>query len=470
MKVLLINPPYLFDVYNTDRDVTDSASIKPPLGLAYLAAVLERNNIDVSIIDANAEQLNLTDILKRISILRPDIIGFTASTVIINKVYTFIREIKKRFNVTIVVGGPHSSALPKKTLQECPEIDFVIIGEGEISFLNLIKCLENNDSLSKIKGICFRDGEHIRINEPQQLIKNLDSIPFPARHLLPLTKYRIGALFNKGFTGNEIATMITGRGCPNKCTYCSSAHFWKILRLRSAKNVVDEIEHLIKTYNVKHIDFHDDTFNISEKRVFDILNLLEERKLKFIWTCLCRVNNISDELVKRMKDNGCFSIQFGVESGVQRILDSVNKNIDLKEVERAVKIVKKHGLKVMTDFMIGFPNDTVETVNETIDYAIRLDPDLAFFSITTPFPGTQMYEYYKKEKLINNENWYDFSLHNIPKIHTKNLTSEQIFKLYRRAISKFYLRPKFFVNVLKRILHHPDEFKSYYSLSKSFLR
>ena len=305
--VLLVNPP---------GELKNSIL---PLGLASIAAYLRNNDIDVRAIDALVEELNFKEFEDRVSQGGADIIGIYMTSPRYGEGKRACEACKKALpNSVIIAGGPHPSALPAETLQEIPQLDICGIGEGEITMLELVKAIENNAPLSQIDGIAFRDkntGEII-ITKPRDFIKNLDDIPFPARDLFPLKKYKTLPPYGRK---SPYFTTITSRGCPFNCAYCSKDVFRNIFRARSPKNVVDEIEELISKYHAQEIQFYDDDFTLDMKRAEEICDEILRRGIKIRWSCLTRVDLVNENLLKKIKKAGCWMIAYGVESGNQKI-------------------------------------------------------------------------------------------------------------------------------------------------------
>lgn len=467
MSVLLVNPSYTQKVYSTKH----APAVQPPVGLAYLAANLEKNKIKIKILDANAEFLSIEKTAKKIINSPAKYIGFTAVTTTIPLIYKLSSIIKEKAKDKIIIaGGPHVTFMPEQVLKECPAIDIIVRGEGEITFYELIQALNNKQDISQIKGISFRENNRVIHNPDRELIENIDDIPFPARHLLPLELYSPSPINATGFKGKKYARVITTRGCPSRCVFCSSAHFWKIVRIRSAENVVSEIKSLIKNYGVRHIDFLDDTLTLSKERLIKICNLFLKDKIKINWSCYSRVNTMDKKIVALMKKTGCKTIQFGVESGNQKILDKINKDINLEAVRKATRIVRKANIKLMCDFMIGLPGDTKKTVNETINFAIKLKPNIAAFCITTPFPGTTLYEEYKKAgRLKGGYIWGKMSLHEKTDFSTPTLSSQDLQKLYFKSYRRFYYRFSYFFQTLKWLIRNPYELRNFYFLGKTLV-
>lgn len=458
MKILLVNPPYTECVYSGWKSVV---TLYPPLGLAYMAAVLEKNNIKVKILDANAMGLSIEETADRIINSKAEMVGLTATAIDIPMVYDISRIVKKNSDKIIVVGGPHVTFTPEETLKNCNDIDIVVRKEGEYTMLEIAK---NPENLEGIKGITYRKNLGISTNPDRDVIKNIDELPYPARHILPLDLYKPGPTEDIGISGREFTTMLTSRGCPNRCTYCSSAHFWGSIRLRSPENILGEIEYLIKKYGIKEICFLDDNFTISRSRVEQICNLMIEKNLDIKWVCYSRVNIITDDLVKKMKSAGCFGLNFGIESGNQGILGGVKKNIDLNQVRRAIRYTKDNGLLTATSFMVGLPGDTKETVNQTIEFAIELNPDIALFCMTTPFPGTELYqEALQKGWIKEGFIWESTRIHGHTNFRNDDLSSEDIERLYLEAKKRFYMRWGYISQSLKRIFRDPKELRRYWN-------
>jgi len=445
-SILLVNPPYIKEIYKK------LSASRPPLGLAYVAASLEQAGFKVEILDADAELLSCEETAERIIRSSAKYVGFTSVTATIPLVYEISYLVKaKDVKKIIFVGGIHVTFTADQTLKDCPAIDFVVRGEGEVTAPEVIKNLEKGEDICKIKGVTFRKGEEIITNPDREFIEDINNIPLPARHLLPIHLYSPWFLQNMGFRGRECASIITARGCPNRCVFCSSPFFWKRVRIRTPESVVSEIEFLVNKYGAKHIDFLDDTLILSEERMERICRLILEKSLDIKWTCYARINHITFDLVKLMKRAGCGFIQIGVESGNQNILDKVSKNITLEQARKAAKIVKRAGIKLMCDFMIGLPGDTRETVNQTIEFAKELNADFAFFSITVPFPGTVLYDDYRRQR----------ANFNVPV-----LTNGELQDLCSEAYYSFYYRPAFFRRILAWVIRNPYEIKNFYSLVK----
>lgn len=444
MNVLLIKPPHK-EVY---KDFKSVATEYPPLGLAYIAAVLEKNGFTVKITDMPVEGVSENQLVSILKEFKPSIAGITATTPTIGYSLKLAALCKKELpDILIVIGGPHASAIPEQVLAD-RNVDFVIHGEGEYSFLELAEALKDGKEFNNILGISYKEDGKIKNNPARPFIENLDELPFPARHLLPMKKY-----FYVDAKAWPMTTIFTSRGCPGRCTYCS-AHliFGRGFRARSAKNVVDEIEQLVKE-GFMEIHFLDDTFTLERDRVIEICDEIKKRSLKFLWCCPngVRVNMVDMELLKRMKEAGCYSLAFGFESGNQQILNKIKKGITLEQSKNAIRLAKAAGMETWGFFMMGLPGDTEQTVRDTIDFAKELDPDIAKFHITIPLPGTELFELWKKEGVIKTEDWDKYGIHASEVSELPSISSEKLKEFNRQAYKEFYMRPKYFVRYIKRI-------------------
>lgn len=458
MKTLLVNPPYSEFVYENRKK---AASLDAPLSIAYLASVLEKSGHDVEILDANAFNLTIDETINKISKSDAKVVGITSTTTVMPITYKICDGVKKLSDKIMVVGGPHVTFVPERTLNESKGIDIVARGEGEDTLLELVKKKGNP---AGIKGLTYRKGNRIVKNPDRIFIKDINGLPFPARHLLPMHAYRSGSAISSGTDGHKYASMITSRGCPNKCTYCSSSHFWGTrVRFRTPENVIEEIEKLVKEYGTKEIFFKDDTFTFSPIRTRQICDLLIKKNLGVRWSCYARVNTVNKEILTLMKKAGCFALDFGIESGNQEVLNRIKKNITLDQARKALKAAREVGIITYSSFMFGLPGDTFSTSIDTINFAIELNPDVAQFFITTPFPGTELYDEAISKKWIDKvKSWGDLNIATSGcNFKNDSLTSEEIKWLVSYAYKKFYLRPGFFWYSIKRVIKEPQLIKRY---------
>jgi len=428
MKVCLISPPYNSAV----KSVVGVSS--PPLGLAYIASMLKQNH-EVKIIDSNILNYTLEDVERELRSFNPDIVGVTSVTPSIYEAYKVAETVKKvNEDCIVVLGGPHATFTSKQTLKECKHIDIIVKGEGEAITKELIEKIEKGASLNEVKGITFRKQNEIIGTEPRPFVKDIDVIPFPSWELIPMHLYK--------FNGVKYATMLTSRGCPFKCSFCSSSKlFGGYWRGRSPKNVLEEMKTLYEKYSIRNIEFIDDTFTLNQERAERICDEIIREGLDINWGASSRVDTLSKKLVEKMKKAGCWIIFLGIESGSQKILDAIGKRITLEQVKKAVKILKDAGIQVLGSFIIGFLQDTKETIKETIKFAKSLNLDYAEFSILTPYPGTLIYDYAKKNNMLLTEDWSKYTAAE-PILKIKGASEKEVKALFQKAYITFYLRPK----------------------------
>jgi len=447
MKITLINP-FITSSQRYGRNISVIGGHQAPLGLCYLAAFLKKNGFEVSLIDAEKDRLDNSAIINRIKTFMPDAIGITSTTVAFNRAHLTVTDIKL-FNadIPIIIGGPHVTANPYKTLSsEC--FDYGIMKEGEITLCELLKALKDGSSIRGTQGIIYRENGKVIINPPRPYIKDLDFLPFPARHLLPeIKKYLppLGCYIKK-----PVISMITSRGCPYECIFCDNNVFGRFVRYHSPEYVVGEIESAIELYGAKEIFFLDDTFTINEERVKKILFLLKEKKLKIKWSCMTNVKNLTKELLSEMKNAGCWQIAVGVESGNQKVLDFIKKKINLDEVKNAVKWSRELGIYVKGFFMLGHPIDTIETINETINFAKSSPFDDVVVTIATPMPGTEFYSIAPEFGRLRENNWLDFSYWKTAFV-PQSLTERILYQKQRQFYRDFYFRPGVVLRQLSKI-------------------
>jgi len=435
MKVCLISPPY----NSAAESVVGITS--PPLGLAYIASMLRQNH-EVKIIDSIILNYTLRDIEKELQTFNPDVVGIASVTPSIYEAYKVAKIAKKvREDCIVVLGGPHATFMSRQTLEECKYIDIIVKGEGEETTKELIESIEKGAPLNKVRGITFREKNEIIDSEPRPFIKNIDDIPFPSRDLLPMHLYK--------FNGVRYTTMLTSRGCPFKCSFCSSSRlFGGYWRGRSPENVLEEMKIIYEEYNIKNIEFIDDTFTLDQERAEKICDGIIKQGWNISWGASSRVDTLSKKLVEKMKKAGCWILFLGIESGSQKILDAIGKRITIEQAKEAVKIIKDAGIQVLGSFIIGFIQDTKETIKETIKFAKSLNLDYAEFSILTPYPGTPIYEYVEKNSLLLTKDWSKYTATE-PIIKIDGIPEKQLKRFFKEAYIDFYLRPRIALKWLK---------------------
>lgn len=435
MKVLFVNPPQTASKYKF------MGVIAPPLGIAYMAGVLQENNIDVEILDASAEDMDFKDVEKELLKRKPDLVALTALTPTIGRALETAQVVKETLPDSIVVmGGYHPTFNFIETLED-ENVDIVIRGEGEYIMLNLVQALENQSSLHDVKGIVFEDknSKEIVVNPEAPLIQDLDELPFPALNLLPMKKYRLLDM------DTHMTTMITTRGCPMQCSFCSSAAMHgKKIRERSVENIVDEIEYLKTNYDIDTLAFMDDTFTLKKRKVMAICDEILKRNIEIMWGCTSRVDTLDEKLLKKMKEAGCITIFIGVESADQQQLDNMCKNTTIAKIENAFKIAHKLKIRTIASVALGMPGDTKEIMNKTVKFVHKLKPNYAIYSLATPYPGTRFYKEAFEKNLIKIKDWSKYTLIT-PILETIDCSLNDMRKIQAKAFMKFYLRPHYII-------------------------
>jgi len=445
-SVLLINPPLSLEE-RYGKEMAKFGAVTEPLGLAYIAGMLEKQKIHVAILDAQAEKLSIMQVIDYMRTTNEyTIVGITLLTPMHGVVKRLCDSIKQSFpQILIVLGGPHCTALKEQVLKEIGSADVVCIGEGEITMTAIAGTVNKND-LQDIEGICYREIDTIVTNKQRPFINDLDSIPPPARHLLPMQKYHLTASRVSG--GSYCPTIIVARGCPFSCTYCSRI-FGKSLRLHSISRILSEIQDLISNYRINQLNIEADTLTANKKFLSDLCHGLIESGIskKIKWTCESRVDTVDEQSLRLMKEAGCWQISYGVETGSQRLLDKINKGTTLAQIEEVFRLTKECGITIRGFFMLGLPDETKEESYATIEFAKKLDPLWAQFTLTTPYPGTKMFADLSEKGQIRNYNWDNYNTWSgwqgktdIPFI-PEGRSIEDLKYLQKLAMRKFYLRP-----------------------------
>jgi radical SAM superfamily enzyme YgiQ (UPF0313 family) len=448
--ILLINPP--ISSWGKMQKIRETS---PPLGILSLASFLGRKGHKVQVFDLALEPEKITSFLS-FRDGKPKIVGITSTTYTISNALKIAETIKKNHpDIFIVFGGPHSTILPDDVLKE-NYVDCVVVGEGEIVFDSLCNSLLNGKDWKENNGIAFRNKGRVKINLSLPYIENLDALPFPARNLVPLEKYKATPVNYKRWPSTPV---ITSRGCPFKCTFCSNPVHGKIVRYRSPENIMEELCQLKKEFSIRDITFWDDTFTLDKKRVERICELLIEKNLDLTWSCATRVDTVNLEILKKMKEAGCWQISFGVESGVGRLREKIQKDISEERIFETFKNCKKVGIETRAFFMLGIPTETEKESWETIEFAIRLNPDFSQFTLTTPYPGCELF----KEAL--SEGWHPTSWEKFqtypekePVYVPQGRYAKELLATQVRAFKSFYFRPKYILNRLRKIKSF-EEFK-----------
>lgn len=426
----------------------------PSLGIGYMAAVIEKEGYDITIIDKSISHREIDALTDEILAVKPDIVGFYCISETFKNVMEILRIIKEKSPSTItMIGGPHVYGLPEQGIN-FDWVDYSIWGEAEESFLKLLECNFNLKEFPSIPGLIYRENGKIQVN-PMALVENLDELPLPARHLYPpLDIYRPSILAYKRLPATGI---ITSRGCAHKCVFCHSGKGHFKLRFHSVEYVLDEIKHLKRDFGINELVFFDDTFLINRERALNICEGMIRENLNISWSCNARVDNLNKELLKVLKRAGCWLIQLGVESGNPDILKTIKKGITLKQVERACKLAYDEGLEVKTYFILGHPNESVETINDTIKFMTKLPVHYASINYMTPLPGTELWDVAEQYGTIDKEKLERINyLSDKPAFIPFGLTEEILTNKFREAYLKFYLNPKTILRHIKTIRSRED--------------
>jgi magnesium-protoporphyrin IX monomethyl ester (oxidative) cyclase len=475
MKVLLIHPPMTL-LQN------EMPSVVPPLGLAYIGAVLEREGYKVEILDAVA--LNWRNPIKvngmfhlgqswediRINIERskPDVVGISCLFSSQSHNAHKVAELTKAYDteVPVIMGGAHPSALPQKVLED-PNVDYAVMGEGEATTLEFLDKWSKDALLNDIEGLAYKEDKEVKLKPRKTFIKNLDSLPFPARHLLPMEEYfnamqsHLVTLMRRRFT-----SMITSRGCPFNCVFCSIHSIWGYnWRARSPENVLLEIEHLVETFKVREIHFEDDNLTLDRKRIEKICDMIVESKLDIKWATPNGVAiwTLNKNLLNKMKKSGCYKLCFGIESGDANTLKFIRKPVNLTRAKKVIQWANEVGIWTDGFFVFGFPHESLNSINKTLKFAVHSDLDFANFFIASPYPGTNLLDIMENEGMIsNNFSWDNLRVAKAGE-DTQFFTSEELNLLQRKLRSNFfrkralnYLSPKKLALRLNRIRSRED--------------
>lgn len=410
-----------------------------PLGLASLGACLENSGHNVKIIDAAAMDYNLRSVIKEVKRFDPDVLGISVPT---HSVYDAFKIVvaTKNFNPNCltVFGGAHPSVLPEETLRECSLVDIIVRGEGEITFTELLEKYEKKglQNLTDVKGISFRNNGNIIRNPDRPLIEDLDSLPSPAFHLLPIEKYKDFKKIPQLGVKEKVGFLTSCRGCPYNCIFCASCALWgKNWRSRSPQKVIEDISILRDKYGFKIIEFVDDNFAVDKNRTAKICEMIRKEDIDINWIFTTRTDMVDRELISTVKKSKCYLIGFGFESGVQKILDFLCKGFTIEDTLRAVKIAQSEKMCIVGNFIIGVPGETKDMINQTISFANKLDIDAVYFSFLTPFPGTRIYEYAKENNLLLSKDWSKYTAAQ-PVMKIPGLTSFQLYWLMLKAVLK----------------------------------
>ncbi len=447
MKVVVANPSWGGGGYGVRSNSRWAHKRKDkvlpyPIYLSYLAAAL-RTKHEVLGIDAVQQELSTNGLVDKIMAFDADIVILEVSTPSFDYDMETVRQIKRRFNIKVILVGTHCSTRYIEIMEEHPYINYIIRGEFEYAVADL---LDNLDKPSQVKSLVYHANNQVKINPKRDPI-DLDTLPLPARYIFLIEDYQ------QGWYQKKTAMMITSRGCPGMCNFCifPDIMYGHQFRKRSPIKVVDEIEMLVYDYGVKEIDFDDDTFTVDLDHVRQICYEIIDRELDIQWRCFARVSGLDFGLLKLMKEAGCYYLCFGVESGSKEILANAKKGISLKQVEVVVKWCKTLKMKTHATYMFGLSGETHSTVRQTIDFAKKLDTDTVQFSIAMPYPGTRFFKELDDKGYIEYDKWSDFDGTKGSIIRSKEIRKAEFANIVRKAYKEYYFRVSYILRIILSI-------------------
>ena len=427
IRIALVNPPLLPGVMRHSPGV--------PLSLAYLAAVAEKVGYAVKVVDCLPLDMDYDEMKREVASFEPDIVGITSMTATFPSALQAAHVLKESCpRALTVLGGPHVTFTDVNTLSECAAADVVVRREGEETLLELARCVAQEKKFGKVAGITYRKNGEIIRNPDRPFIQNLDELPYPAYHLFPMKEYQPG----RSFFRKRILPIITGRGCPFQCGFClASRMVGKKFRARSPKSVVDELEWLRNEHGAEAFSFYDDTLTLDKERGYKIFEQMQKRGVALPWNCQTRTDQVSKEVLIKMKRAGCQFVSFGVESGSPQLLKAMGKGSTVEQNEKAIRLAKEAGLLVAISVIIGYPGETVETLKETFDFIDRVRANAVYLCTAAPYPGTALYELVKDLGWKMSEDWSRYDTAGFA-FENPSLPNEYLEKMRKEFLDRFY--------------------------------
>lgn len=455
MKILLANPPtqnnkLFIREGRCNQEQGAWSTLWPPVSLATAGAVLENRGHNVDILDCPAQMIDYEPFCQKITPGEYDIVCWSTATPSITSDLFLSKTIKHMDpDIKTVVFGTHVTELADVCLQQETSLDFIIRNEPEETLAELIACLEDKKELSSVTGLSFSQEPHkICHNPPRPYINNLDSIPFPAWHLLDLDRYRLPLIHKKFLIISPI------RGCPYPCSFCTAnTYYGRKIRKKTVQRIIEEMEYDIRRFDISHFLIWADTFTADRDYVMDFCDAIILKKLAISWACNSRVDTVDDALLKKMAAAGCWMISYGIESGDQHVLNTARKNITLNQSRKAVSLSRKNGITVVGHFIFGLPGDSIGSINKTIQFAKSLDLDFAQFYCATPFPGSPLFRKALDNKWIDKFDFSQFRQDNAV-MQLPGLPPEKVNALRKKAFKGFYTNPRHFFQLLKTVRQH----------------
>lgn len=425
-----------------------------PLSLCSLAAYLNREGWRCEILDLDFLNRTSPLIEETIREKKPGVLGISAYTTNIAWAAR-LASIAKGVDPSIVtvIGGFHASALPARTMEEFPDFDVLVTGEGERTMDEWMRLRLEGKSWDGIRGFVWRGEEgRLVVGEPRDLIDDLDSLPFPDRSLVPVTRYipDPGNYFRLPTTG-----ILYSRGCPFRCTYCSKSVFGNRIRYRSEENFLAEVRELTQRYGIRDFRLEDEGPTLNTPKMISLCRRILSEGLDITWNCFSRVDTVDEDALRIMRDAGCYHVTYGVESSLPETLRRINKQIDLDRAVETVRTTMRLGIECKVNFILGFPWEGLEEVRSVVRFARALSPDLATFNLFKPFPGSVLYEELDRSGRLRHTSWEDYFTTSGKVLFDSPIPEEQLHRELKRAVFGFYFRPRFVVQRLRRMLRHP---------------
>lgn len=425
--------------------VKENYGVFPSLSLAYVAAVAEREGMEVQFIDAHALNLSLEETIRRVKSFQPDMLAFTVTTYLFYQTLAWVRALRQAIGVPTLLGGVHMGIYPEGTMTH-HSIDFGCIGEAEVVLPGFFRTVNNGGDLGDVEGLIWRDNGKVIVNPCPEPLADIDTAPFPARHHLPNDRYYS---FISQF--QNFSPMITSRGCPFQCIFCEQGG--TKFRPRTPNNVGDEIEECYHVFKVREFDFFDSSFTVQKQRVIDICDEIRRRDINVYWAIRSRVDLVNEPMLKALAKAGCKRIYYGIESGDSDILKTLRKETNIQLIREIIGLTNKYDIDTFGYFMVGSPGESVESIKKTIKFAIDLKLDYAQFSKVTPMPATELYRMLVED--TGRDYWQEYILDEskdiyLPRPRT-DLTEEEVQFWTRKAYLAFYFRPRYILTAVLRL-------------------
>lgn len=430
----------------------DGVGYIPPLTLLTVAALFEKEGVEVQLLDLDAERLTYNQALERIAAFSPDLLGFTLSTYSFHPVMRWIAKFKEDTGIPVIVGGMHVSMFSDE-IMTYPDVDYLIVGEAEEPIPDFVKAFKNGRNFEGVQSIGYRKDGKVFIDKTERIVKDLDSVPLPARHLIKNELYSNVLTKRKNFTA-----MLSARGCPFRCSFCNQNK--AVYRFRSPQNFFAEIKENYEKHGIREFDIYDTTFTANKKRIYEICDMIIKEGLDVSWTIRSRVDSVNEKVLDAVKAAGCHTIMYGIESSSEDILKRMNKGITIAEIRKTIEYTHKIGIEILGFFMLGYPGETRETMEDTIRFSLELPLDYAQYTVLVPYPDAEVYEYYRANGL--EDYWRDYTLD--PSKERKleligaHVTREEAGRCVSAAYRRFYFRPRIIWHRARKLSSY-SEFK-----------